>query len=245
MNEASPAPPLSIGKLILIPSVITLGITILRLVGELQQGPSLLFNRDAGGGAALIGISWLPLILGPYFAVKLKNAGLIPTGCDKVIAFASRTLGRSLAGITWLPPLVTIWIAVVGLVLFFVASFVAFAPKTSPGKFAAGGVIMLVAAVVTWVGWPALGKTLVAYGYAARIPVVIVMYFAIQGNWGTHYDGLPPNYTGPTDALGKFFFIGFLPQLIFWIVYTLVVGALIGTIAAAIVQRKRALPPKA
>ena len=221
MNEASPAPQLSIGKLILIPSVITLGITILRLVGELQQGPSLLFNRDAGGGAALIGISWLPLILGPYFAIKLANRNRGPAG-------SGRAVGLSVAG----------------LVLFFVASFVAFAPKPSPGKFAAGGVIMLVAAAVTWVGWPALGKTLVAYGYAARIPVVIVMYFAIQGNWGTHYDGLPPNYTGPTDALGKFFFIGFLPQLIFWIVYTLVVGALIGTIAAAIVQRKRALPPQ-
>lgn len=222
MNEAKPTSQLCIWKLILIPSVITLGITILRLVGELQHGPSLLFNRDAGGGAALVGISWLPLILGPYFAIKLGKLDRGPAGSGRAIGFS-----------------------VAGLVLFFVASFVAFAPKTTPGKMAAGAVIMLVAAAVAFVGWPMLGKTLIAYGYAARIPVLVVMYFAIQGNWGTHYDGMPPNYTGPADALGKFFFVGVLPQLIFWVIFTLVVGALLGTIASAIVQRKRAPAPAA
>jgi hypothetical protein len=27
-----------------------------------------------------------------------------------------------------------------------------------------------------------------AYGLAARIPVVVVMFLAMAGNWGTHYD---------------------------------------------------------
>jgi hypothetical protein len=47
---------ISIPKLILVPSVITLAVTLLRLVGELQHWPSALFNRDAGGGGSIIGI---------------------------------------------------------------------------------------------------------------------------------------------------------------------------------------------
>ncbi len=41
------------------------------------------------------------------------------------------------------------------------------------------------AAIVTLPGWPALFKTLLAYGYAARIPVAIVMFFAFRGNWAS------------------------------------------------------------
>lgn len=100
---------------------------------------------------------------------------------------------------------------------------------------------MAVAAGVTVAGWPILGKTLLAYGYAARIPVVVIMYFAIAGNWGTHYDALPPEYSGPTPVFGKYALIGLLPQLVFWIAYTVIVGALLGVIAAAVTRRKK--PP--
>ena len=68
----------SIPQLIFIPSVITLGITILRLVGELQHWPTSLFNPAAGGGGAIVGITWLVPILGVYFAMKLSAAGRVP-----------------------------------------------------------------------------------------------------------------------------------------------------------------------
>jgi hypothetical protein len=61
-------------KLILIPAVITLGITLLRLGGELLDLPFWLANKKAGGLGALLGISWLPPILGIYFAYKLAAA---------------------------------------------------------------------------------------------------------------------------------------------------------------------------
>ena len=71
----SKTPSTSIGNLILIPAVITLAVTILRLVGELRHWPRALFNPDAGGPGALVGISWLPLVFGIYFALKLIQAG--------------------------------------------------------------------------------------------------------------------------------------------------------------------------
>ncbi len=52
------------GRLILVPAVITLAVTLLRLVGELQQWSSALFNRSAGGGGAIVGIVWLVPVFG-------------------------------------------------------------------------------------------------------------------------------------------------------------------------------------
>ena len=61
------------GKLILIPALITLGITLLRLGAEIMDLPAWLASKEAGGPGALIGISWLPPILGIYFAFKLAG----------------------------------------------------------------------------------------------------------------------------------------------------------------------------
>ena len=59
------------GRLILVPAGITLAVTLLRLIGELQEWSSALFNRSAGGGGAIVGIVWLVPVFGIYFALKL------------------------------------------------------------------------------------------------------------------------------------------------------------------------------
>ena len=58
--------------------MITLVVTILRLYGELQGWPKPWFSAAPGGGGAVVGISWLPIIFGPYFALKLAGAGDVP-----------------------------------------------------------------------------------------------------------------------------------------------------------------------
>src|SRR5579863_8482032 len=78
---------ISILSLIAIPALITLGITILRLEGELQHWGKPWFNSAAGGGAALVGISWLPIIFGPYFALKLAGAGEGPSKMGRAAGF--------------------------------------------------------------------------------------------------------------------------------------------------------------
>jgi hypothetical protein len=83
--------------------------------------------------------------------------------------------------------------------------------------------------------WPALGRTLLAYGLAALIPVALLMLVAMLGNWGTHYDARP---TYQMSALGWWVAIGLVPQLSFWMWYTIVVGALFGIVAAAIARRR-------
>jgi hypothetical protein len=85
----------------------------------------------------------------------------------------------------------------------------------------------------------ALGKTLFAYGLAARIPVILVMLLAILGNWGTHYDVLPPGITMDTSPWVKWFFIGVVPQLTLWMAFTLAIGALFGGVALLVAERRR------
>jgi hypothetical protein len=55
MNRTDPK--VSVGRLILVPAIVTLAITLLRLIGELQGWSPFLFNKAPGGGFALVGIS--------------------------------------------------------------------------------------------------------------------------------------------------------------------------------------------
>ena len=61
------------GRLILVAAVITLAVTLLRLVGELQQWSSALFNREPGGGGAIVGIVWLVPVFGIYFRAQARG----------------------------------------------------------------------------------------------------------------------------------------------------------------------------
>ncbi len=208
-----------VGKLILIPALITLGVSILRLVGELQNWPTLLFSREAGGGGAIVGISWLPIIFGIYFALKLAGAGAGPASLGKAFGFTA-----------------------LGLVLMVGGGFLAATSLSGGVKLAAGFVLIAVAAVIPLKGWPSLAKTLLAYGYAARIPVLIIMFFALRGSWGTHYDGLPPDFP-KGGFLATFFMVGVLPQMILWIAFTVIVGMLVGSITAAVARRGKTVAP--
>jgi hypothetical protein len=207
----------SILQLILIPSVISLAITLIRLIGELQNWPSALFNKEPGGLGSIIGITWLAPIFGIYFALKLSAAGEGPEDRGRAIR-----------------------LAIFGLVLMFAGGFLAFAPQFNfPGKQALGLLLMIVAIAFQYTAWPKLFKTLLAYAYAARIPVAIVMFFAIRGNWGTHYDVVPPGFPTDTSFWSKYLQIAFLPQMVFWIAFTIITGSLCGSITAGFANRRK------
>jgi hypothetical protein len=99
-----------------------------------------------------------------------------------------------------------------------------------------------VAVPIAMRAWPALARTLLAYAFAARIPVVLVMLVAILQSWGTHYDVAPPDF--PTmEPLAKWFWIGVVPQLTVWIAFTVIVGMLMGGIAALVMTLKSRTQP--
>jgi len=208
----------SITRLIMVPALITLGITILRLLGELQHWHRPWVDSAAGGGGALIGISWLPIIFGPYFAVKLLMDGNAPQSLGKAVGFAF-----------------------LGLLVAFGAMWLLQATFSHPSILSlAAFVLSLVAAFIPRIGWRSLGNALLAYAFAARIPVLVVMYLAMRGNggagWGTHYDVTDPMFAN-LSFLKKYFDEAVLPQMTMWIAWTTIVGSLFGVAAASIARR--------
>lgn len=223
MTQSSFDSKLTTTQLIFIPSVITLAVTLLRLIGELQHWSPTLFNRDAGGPGSLVGITWLAPIFGIYFALKLSKAGAGPKRAGRAI----------LHGVLGIAAIVLISILAYLLRVGYYVQMITFC------------VVFAVAAAIQYPVWPSLFKTLLAYGYAARIPVVILMFFAMRGDWGTHYDAVPPESPAEMFSLWpKYFWLAFLPQMIAWVGFTIWSGSLFGSIAVAIVHRtKRAEQP--
>jgi hypothetical protein len=207
-------------NLILVPAVITLAVTLLRLTGELLHWSPKLFNPAAGGGGALVGIAWLVPVFGAWFGWKLARAGERPASVGKAIGFA-------VLGFAIMPALGFLAIKLFGL------------PQQGLSTFAVFIVLALIGAFLAYRAWPGLGKTLFAYALAARIPVIIVMLVAMLGNWGTHYDVAPPDFPA-MGAIQKWLMIGVLPQLTIWIWFTIALGAIAGSIAAAVAGRPTA-----
>lgn len=205
----------SVFRLVLVPALITLGVTLLRLAGELWGGPPALFNKTAGGGGSLIGIVWLIPIFGFYFGRRLVREGGRPEGVGHLLGFTAGAvvvLATFVAGAFQFPIGSVVW--VLGLTL---------------GPW--------ISAMLIRKGWPALGTTLIAYGLAARIPVALVMLAAILGNWGTHYDVPPSPDFPPMSAMAKWFAIGLVPQLTLWIGITAILGSLGAAVALALTAR--------
>ena len=214
--------PVSIRHLVLAPALITLGVTLLRLAGELSHWSPTFFTRSMG--PSIVGIAWLAPIAGIYFAVKLSRSGCGPK------SFLS-SVGYSLLGV----------------IVLVVCAFLPSTLGLEHGfydRLIYGWAIFVVAALITRRGWPQLFSALTIYGFTARIPVAIIMFFAFRGNWGTHYDAVPSDL----PALGltaQYLWLGIFPQLTLWVAYTILAGMLFGTIVSGIarlVQIERGVP---
>ena len=221
-----PAPPRPAGPvvrgpkvlpLVLWPALLTLAVTLLRLVGELRGWSPEYFSRLPGGGLSPLGIAWLAPLVGAYFGWRLGRAPLPaphPVVTVGVPLFAS--LGTALVA------------ALAGRIL-----------KTSwTSNLAVWGVVSVLLAAVVFLCWPALGRLLLAYAYAARLPVAAVMAVAIWRHWGTHYD-VPPPLFPPMPLLRRWLWTGLLPQITIWVAWTLATGAIFASLGHWAGARRR------
>ena len=201
-------------ELILWPALITLAVTLLRFVGELQGWSPKLFSREAGGAAALVGIVWLIPVFGIYFAWRLCREGTGP-------ASVTRALG----------------LALLAFVVNTALGFGAFSVVKSPvGQLAVFTLTSWLAILIARPAWPALWRVLLAYGLSARVPVLVIMLVSIFGGLDTHYAKPRPDFP-PMGPLGLFFWTALLPQLSVWIYLTVVGGLFVGTLVAPFARR--------
>ena len=202
--------------LLLWPTLLTLAVTLLRFAGELRGWSPEYFSRLPGGGLSPLGISWLAPLVGFYFGWRLERAGV--RSPSPAVAF-----GLPAAAIL-VGPLVA---ALGGRLL-----------KTSwTSNFALWAIVSVGVAAAAFSAWPALGRVLLAYAYAARIPVVLVMAVAIWKGGGTHYDLPPPGFPA-LPPLRRWLWIAVLPQTTIWVAWTMATGAIGGALGWLAASRR-------
>ena len=210
-------------RLIRGPALIALGVTLLRLIGERGHWSERWFSPATGGivpqGMSwLFGITWLAVPFGAYFGLRLTRAGEGPSR-------PGRALACSLAGLA---------------VLLGVGRLTWRLPLPFPPILLGIWSVMVIAGALAWLGWPALGRTLLAYGLASRVPVALVMLFAMRGNWGTHYDYVGVPFAAQLAFWPRYLWLALFPQLVFWVGFTILMGALAGSLAIVLLMRPRA-----
>ncbi len=196
-----------VGAMILFPALATLAVTLARLAGELSGSSKMFFNPQPGGAWALVGIVWLAPVFGVYFAWKLTKAGNYPAPTGRAIAVALLGFGLLAAGFE-----------------LYQRDFQNLTGIIVMWSLAALGALM------QWPVWRGLFRVQLAYAYSARIPVAIVMAVATWREWASHYSAFQPG----ESKLATFFLFAFIPQLVWWVSFTIIVGSVFGTLVAAL-----------
>jgi hypothetical protein len=200
----------SLTKAILIAAVLSLLVTVVRLVGQLQGWGGSLFNKEPGGGGSLLGITWLVMPFGFWFGRRLAKGGSRPASLGKSALFL-------LLGI--------------GLVVGVFAYGIQAVPDWQE-RVLVLGVGSSIAGLCVLLAWPRAWLVLVAYGLLARLPVVLVQYLAVQNGWDTHFAKGPPD-APPELALTLLT----VAQLSFWpLAFTPLVGGLFALLGARTVR---------
>ncbi|MGI8786081.1 MAG: hypothetical protein ACR2L2_20800 [Acidobacteriota bacterium] len=213
---------LSTLQLVAIPALVSLAVTLLRLAGERAHWSAQWFSRDTTGIFPtatnwLVGITWLAFPFGIYFAVRLIRAGAPPHSPSRAVLWALSGVASALLGLLFVVPKV---------------------PLSFPTILLAVWTVMIIAAAAQRRVWPELFRTLFVYGLASRIPVVVVMFLAMRGAWGTHYDYVGVNFPVPMTLTERFLWLAFFPQLIFWVGFTILLGSLSGSLTALWLSRR-------
>ncbi len=217
--------PPSIRSLVVVPAILTLAVTIVRLVGELNGWSPLLFGTaSADGPKAIIGISWLIFVFGLWFGFRVQRS----------------SAGLAKPGKTLLCCLLPIAILFGGFALSEKLGLVSMPTPEAPGEVKGLGWflgISAVAALTSIVIWARIGVILLVYSLLARLPVVVVTWFALERGWETHHVKLPPEFTAP--PADERFFVLAMPQVTFWPVLTIVFGTVMAALGALIAGRRK------
>lgn len=205
-------------RLVSYPALLTLVVTLARLAGELISGSKTFFNTEQGGAWAIVGIVWLVPVFGAYFGFRLVREGDRPSSLARGFGICVLSAVVFVAGFLLYQKVLQTF---TGIVLMWCMAALA-------------GALQILA-------WPRMFRVLAAYAYAARVPVAVVMLAATLMNWPSHYNA---NVQGFTPLAG-FFLFGFIPQLIWWVSFTIVLGTITGLVTAAVTRGKTEAPATA
>lgn len=200
-------------RLLLWPSIVTLVVSITRLVAEVQGW----LTNVSGGRLVPLGITWCVFVFGGWFGWQLSRTGSPPR------------VARA-----WLWALLAL-LAGMGTAMWGFRPLLA--ADQSEATFALVRQAVLAAAAVTIVGalamfyvWPRLAWTLLLYGLGARATVVAITWLAKSQGWNTHYTKFGP--PGIERDMHDTLVSAGIAQFGFWVPFTIVGGSLAGALLA-------------
>lgn len=217
--------PPSVLSLVLVPAILTLVVTVVRLLGELNGwNPALFGEPKAGGAQAPIGISWLIIVFGLWFGIRVQRAGVGPSK-------PGRALGISLIAVA---------VGAGGMFALRALELVQMPDAEHPGEPQGIGYMMgamLLASIIAVVSNRRVAVALLAYAFLARLPVVAIGWLAVQNDWGTHYVSWPEGFL-PVPSRDELPMQLAMPQVTFWPMLTVVAGTVMGNLGALLFRRK-------
>lgn len=196
-------------SLILWPSVITLLVSVGRLVGEANDWAP----TKAGGSGFWFGITWLGFLLGIWFAFRLRGEGSSPR-VRLPWLWTLLSLLPLVAAAAWRMPITAeLEQNEAGLD----------ALRTTAITFACAASI---AAAVNFFVWRRLAWTLFAYAIPARLTVIVLTWIAKHFDIPSHYTKFGPK--GFVRDMEGTVVSATIMQLGFWAPITIVFGTLLG-----------------
>jgi hypothetical protein len=205
-------------RIVAVPLLISVAMTLLRLAGELGHWSVAWFNPATGGilpsgWSWVVGITWLPALFGPYFAYRLWSAGDRPPNLILALGFALLGVAIVFFGMQAMRPRLS-------------------TSAAAPFWLLAIWGVSVVAAGLQAFGWRKLAGTLLVYGLGSRAVVAIVMALALAFNWGTHYDFVDSPGLQQLPFVTRLVVLALFPQLVFWVGFTILLGCLAGAFTA-------------
>ena len=195
-------------------AALTLLVTGLRLVGELQGWDSAWFDSRAGSPLAPFGIVWLVPLFGFLFGRRIALAHPRPPFLS---AFFVPMFGLA---------------ALVAAAGHIAREVPAESMRAAVGYLGWGAPAL---ALLALFAWPRAFAVNLLYGVLARAPVAMVQYLDIQNGWQTHYGRVHPHFEG-ASADERLWLLA-MAQLTLWLPFTVLLGGGAAALGAATVRK--------
>ncbi|MCA8975371.1 MAG: hypothetical protein KDC98_11670 [Planctomycetes bacterium] len=213
----STAPP-KLLSLVLVPAVISLLVTVLRVVGELNGwSVTLVGTRRGGGEGGLLAIVWLIPVFGLWFGLRLQRGGAGGERPGRALLLGVAAFALLVAGMAGL--------TAAGLIVFPNEEQPT-EPRGAPYMLAA----LVAATIVSFVAWRRAAFVLLIYAALARLPVIVVTWLAVARGWDTHYGKTAPGFVAPPE--GELLVNLLMPQITFWPAITVILGTIMACVGA-------------
>src|SRR5690606_31087414 len=158
-------------------------------------------------------------VFGFWFGLRMQRSGAGVANPNRTLLMAVVAVAAALASVAICTQL----------------ELISMPTKEAPGEF--HGIVYFMGSLglgslLAFVAWPRMAITMLVYAILARVPVIVITWLAVRGEWNTHHAKLPAEFVLPADA--DIMSVLITPQMTFWPMLTVIFGTLCAAVAARV-----------